>query len=1170
MFSNIEEICAFHRTFLQRLKAARPLTVGKIGTIFTDIGEKGFMVYEEYYVKHPKAAEFLQMKQEDDIFSSTLMGCQLFLDHKLPLNFFLLKPVQRLLKYPLLINEMLKATEASSMDYKAIERASTLMTKVATNINEIKRNGDITKYVTGLQQRLVGWDGPDLTTFGKLKDAGDFKVADSSNKRSSRQVLLFEYGILICKLRPGSLVSIKHHFQMSDLFLQTMLNDPILFRLTLANNKKVFFTFHCQSQEDKQYWIAKIKKVMIDFYRNLTTREKEAKEGGGSDIQAPAAEGTAAAAAAGSGNESSSTSSPKLHRKGMQRGTTRKRFNSSAIGSFANTLPPVRKEAETDEKLTHNPFAQAGGFNGDMPEVKQIGIDPESSGGSGSGGGGSAGSKFARAASKKFSRRSKHRTSAAAVAAAAQRTRVVSSLVDDDTASVMAITVEARNSSYRQSTASSSASAEEMQQVAAAVAKTQEQSLIVKCNFPGNTQTSCIVRSSETATILGTFRARMRRRDFSANDCHIVGPRGETIAWNASAFPLLKALSKLSPDPVVLNIVLNLPLPASVTAAPAASKPNSLRYSQLSEAEQERLDLEASQTFHSMQVDAGEPPAAAVYTAAGGVLSRPPAKIMTKFLFDLVDIAPTSDSSSDEKEDGRQERHGGGGKDGFEACGHAATASFLEASAQKPKKVPGSPSLFRRVASYAASSIKGKVGSPSARRKRTPIDASRREKGRTAVAAGGGSEGVQPASEARGNRDSQPRFDERVQIQNTARFSVQSSVSCPSTAASPLQRSSFPPASAPRWSAVLNVQSRSAFDAASAPAFPLPASNNPNNNHLDIRHEEEMRPRSASEVGPRSTRKKLNPNDDVKDSQHGCNRDEIPLYARPPRQRAAPPPPLPPRNDTKVQEFTVRNTPRPPPPPPPAAAQHGHHQQENMQHGYSQGRSQDQLSVKKPAPSYPGDSALYLKKPAPAYSTVSIERKSAPRPASTSSTTSSLSLPEEGASECGNGAAAPSLLVRQTSVKTPPLSYRKRTTAIGVGNDATSTTNLRRSVQARRQYDMNGRPIATSKPGDAEQAGLEKENLEDPATKVAAANVTEVAAAAGEKEYAAGSIVRRRTSQKRAAQSDVYHDEETALLNRAAASSQIARHDHANDSVETKKPKLNFRKRSEPRRHTEV
>lgn len=67
--------------------------------------------------------------------------------------------------------------------------AKQLLKDVADNINELKRRLDVSKYVESLQKRLLGWNGPDLVTFGQLKDAGDFKVSDSSNKKSNRQVL---------------------------------------------------------------------------------------------------------------------------------------------------------------------------------------------------------------------------------------------------------------------------------------------------------------------------------------------------------------------------------------------------------------------------------------------------------------------------------------------------------------------------------------------------------------------------------------------------------------------------------------------------------------------------------------------------------------------------------------------------------------------------------------------------------------------------------------------------------------------------------------------------------------------------------------------------------------------------------------------------------------------
>ena len=315
----------------------------------------------------------------------------MFLDHKLPLNYYLLKPVQRLLKYPLLLREMVKATSAEQepADYAALEEASSLMGKVAETINEVKRNGDITKYVKGLQERLVGWDGPNLSTFGKLKDAGEFKVADASNKRSSRQVLLFEYGILICKPRAGSFVTVKHHFRMSELFLQTMLNDPILFRLTLASNKKVFFTFYCQSQEDKQYWTAKIKKVMIDFYRNIGTADH--------------AHAMAEADQHDKKKSAAATSSPSSTRRRIEmfqrKATVRKR--TSLAAAFATFKAPVQRKAETDATLTHNPFAHAGGFLGEAVEVKQIKVKTDGSAEARDAGGGD--SKLARGARRSSS-----------------------------------------------------------------------------------------------------------------------------------------------------------------------------------------------------------------------------------------------------------------------------------------------------------------------------------------------------------------------------------------------------------------------------------------------------------------------------------------------------------------------------------------------------------------------------------------------------------------------------------------------------------------------------------------------------------------------------------------------------------------------------------------------
>ena len=78
--------------------------------LIDSLSRVGFMVYEKYYLDHMKSLSYLFQRQEDSQFLAMLVRCQTELQHQLPLADYLLKPVQRLLKYPLLFSEMIKAT----------------------------------------------------------------------------------------------------------------------------------------------------------------------------------------------------------------------------------------------------------------------------------------------------------------------------------------------------------------------------------------------------------------------------------------------------------------------------------------------------------------------------------------------------------------------------------------------------------------------------------------------------------------------------------------------------------------------------------------------------------------------------------------------------------------------------------------------------------------------------------------------------------------------------------------------------------------------------------------------------------------------------------------------------------------------------------------------------
>lgn len=240
----------------------------------------------------------LQDKLARPEFAAMIKGCQLLLGHALPLADYLLKPVQRLLKYPLLLQELLKATPTHDAGYAAIEAAATAMRHVAAQINELKAQNEMAEYVEELQAQLSGWDGLPFLALGDLIDAATFKLTDEHNKHTQRYVLLFATALVICKWRPGGEVSIKRMCMMDKLFLNTMPQEEQRFSIALADTpKQNRILFHCGTPKDKRYWTAQIKRTIFEFYKAGRSTEEVAQQWQERRKTDPAASKRSAAAA---------------------------------------------------------------------------------------------------------------------------------------------------------------------------------------------------------------------------------------------------------------------------------------------------------------------------------------------------------------------------------------------------------------------------------------------------------------------------------------------------------------------------------------------------------------------------------------------------------------------------------------------------------------------------------------------------------------------------------------------------------------------------------------------------------------------------------------------------------------------------------------------------------
>lgn len=91
----------FFRSFLDQLRTAG-CDPTQIANVFLR-NDSGFSVYTEYCTNYPRTMDVLSELTRDQDISILFREQQVKLKHPLPLGSYLLKPVQRILKYHLLL-----------------------------------------------------------------------------------------------------------------------------------------------------------------------------------------------------------------------------------------------------------------------------------------------------------------------------------------------------------------------------------------------------------------------------------------------------------------------------------------------------------------------------------------------------------------------------------------------------------------------------------------------------------------------------------------------------------------------------------------------------------------------------------------------------------------------------------------------------------------------------------------------------------------------------------------------------------------------------------------------------------------------------------------------------------------------------------------------------------
>uniref|UniRef100_A0A671QRJ5 TIAM Rac1 associated GEF 2b n=1 Tax=Sinocyclocheilus anshuiensis TaxID=1608454 RepID=A0A671QRJ5_9TELE len=173
LFGSLPEMLDFQRVFLQTLEERTTSspdyhaleTPEKLKKLLFSLGGSflyyadHFKLYSGFCANHIKVQKVLKRAKTDWAFKEFLEVRNPTKQHSSTLESYLIKPVQRVLKYPLLLRELVSLTDPESDEHSHLTEALKAMEKVASHINEMQKIYE--DYGTVFDQLVAEQSGPE-------------------------------------------------------------------------------------------------------------------------------------------------------------------------------------------------------------------------------------------------------------------------------------------------------------------------------------------------------------------------------------------------------------------------------------------------------------------------------------------------------------------------------------------------------------------------------------------------------------------------------------------------------------------------------------------------------------------------------------------------------------------------------------------------------------------------------------------------------------------------------------------------------------------------------------------------------------------------------------------------------------------------------------------------
>lgn len=204
IFSNLDQLIDFQRRFLLTVEGciSGPVLTdlqasyrAGIGRLFIE-HEHAFSVYETFCGNHRRSLQTVEMEK------NRLRSKEALMNPEGVVQSFLIKPIQRICRYPLLIREIIKKSSNEAPDLPELETALATMKRVTDIVNERQRQEENAAISAEFKTAIMDWKVGSVRIDKDL--LGDLLLSEKAtiiqrDTEKEMQLYLFEKVLLICR-----------------------------------------------------------------------------------------------------------------------------------------------------------------------------------------------------------------------------------------------------------------------------------------------------------------------------------------------------------------------------------------------------------------------------------------------------------------------------------------------------------------------------------------------------------------------------------------------------------------------------------------------------------------------------------------------------------------------------------------------------------------------------------------------------------------------------------------------------------------------------------------------------------------------------------------------------------------------------------------------------------